>query len=110
MRGFSSTPSADQPACPCGEPGGNLPRPGDGWMSCAVCRRASGWTYQDPQPRTEDKHTNGRYTPWRNPPDDAAYDDWSALTGKPVIRSPADRRVADAQPMYEHYKRLEETA
>jgi hypothetical protein len=26
------------------------------------------------------------------------------------IRSPADQRIADAVPLYEHYKRLEESA
>jgi hypothetical protein len=96
-----------EPDCPCGEPGGNLPRPGDNWMTCASCRKASGWTYQDPQPRTEDKTTNSRYVPYRNPTDMAAYYDWSSITDKPVIRSPADQRLADAQPLYEKYRRLE---
>jgi hypothetical protein len=96
-----------KPECPCGEPGGNLPRPVDDWMVCASCRKASGWTYQDSQPRTEDKTTNGRYTPHRNPTDMAAYYDWSSITDKPVVRSPADRVVADALPLYERYKRQE---
>lgn len=101
---------ADEPDCPCGEPGGNLPRPPDGWMTCASCRRASGWTYQEPQPRTEDKHINGQHKPYRDPVDMAAYYDWSPITGKPVVRSPADQRLADAQPLYEKYKRQEMVA
>jgi hypothetical protein len=98
---------ANQPDCDHTEPGGNLPRPGDDWMTCATCRRASGWIAQDQKPRTEDKHHNGKHVPWQNPTDMAAYYDWSSITDKPVVRSPADQRLADAQPLYEKYRRLE---
>jgi hypothetical protein len=74
---------AGEPGCDHGIPGGNVPWEVDGWMHCSTCRRSSGWTDTNVQGRTDDK------APRR-------------------IRSPADQRVAENQPLYEKYRRLEE--
>ncbi len=46
-----------------------------------------------------------RYVPWRPPEDQSEYD--RPFSGE-VIRSPADQRLADAVPLYERYKALEQ--
>ncbi len=46
-----------------------------------------------------------RYEPWRPPVDQSEYD--KPFSGQ-VARSPADQRMLDAIPLYNHYKALEE--
>lgn len=105
-----------EPTCDHGVEGGNIPWTGDnGWMVCSPCRRQAGWVEVNNQGRTDGvmpqrkrsttvlraeqalevadsldrQFGHGRYAP-------------------DAIRSPADQRVADAIPMYEKYRALEE--
>lgn len=63
---------AGQPDCDHQEPGGNIPRDGDGWMHCARCRLRSGWInpaskVNEQHGRNDrqglDRHGNGRRLP-----------------------------------------------
>lgn len=71
----------DFPNCEHGWPGGDLKAP-NGWQHCSICR---GRDWVDPNVQT-------------------APDGFRAMFN----RSPADRAVRDAQPLYDKYKRQEE--
>jgi len=48
---------------------------------------------------------HGRYQPWQPPADQSEYD--QPFSGH-IARSPADQRMLDAIPLYNHYKALED--
>lgn len=99
-----------EPECDHGVEGGSIAWNHDGWMKCSYCRRQSGWTDVNNQGRTDNKepHRKRSVSVLRAEQGLAVAAQLDREYGH-EIRSPADRRVADAIPLYEKYRALEES-
>lgn len=103
----------DFPPCVHGVAGGDQKAP-NGWQYCSQCR-GPGWVDRDVQPRTEERsHTFKRSTSTLRAEQGLAVADeldrefGHGRYAQRQIRSPADRVVADAGPLYRKYKAREQ--
>lgn len=119
LAGPASTPSRaafietlqGEPTCDHGVEGGSIAWAHDGWMHCSKCRVQAGWVDVNNQGRTDNRD------PYRKRSVSVLRAEQALAVAAQLdreygheIRSPADQRVAENQPLYEKYRLMEESA